>query len=76
VTKLGEAGFAAQLLGLGKTRARDFYAALAADSAPQLRTLQFAVLGLGDSSYPKFNEAGSFWTLMDAPTKSRAAPRF
>lgn len=33
---------------------RDFFTALDSDRAPQLAKLQFAVLGLGDSSYPQF----------------------
>ncbi|MEM9725974.1 MAG: flavodoxin domain-containing protein, partial [Pseudomonadota bacterium] len=39
--------------------AQNFYAALMADDAPTLpETLNFSVLGMGDSSYPHFNTAG------------------
>lgn len=37
---------------------RDFFAALASERAPRLSGLQFAVLGLGDSSYPQFCATG------------------
>ncbi|MCC5838731.1 MAG: sulfite reductase subunit alpha [Opitutales bacterium] len=36
--------------------AKAFYEYLLADTAPHLESLTFAVLGLGDSSYPDFNE--------------------
>ena len=38
--------------------ARAFYEYLGSKRAPQLPELQFSVLALGDSSYPKFCEAG------------------
>jgi len=38
--------------------ARAFYEYLGSKRAPQLPDLQFSVLALGDSSYPKFCEAG------------------
>jgi len=37
---------------------RDFFEALGADRAPDLSGLKFAVLGLGDSSYPQFCATG------------------
>jgi sulfite reductase (NADPH) flavoprotein alpha-component len=38
--------------------ARDFFAHITGRRAPKLEQLQYAVLGLGDSSYPRFNAVG------------------
>lgn len=38
--------------------ARDFFEHITGKRAPKLEQLQYAVLGLGDSSYPRFNAVG------------------
>lgn len=60
LTKVGHALFVVSTQGDGEPAedARDLYAALASDGAPRLAQLHYAVLGLGDSSYPQFNAAG------------------
>ena len=55
---------------------RDFFAALEGDRAPQLDGLQFAVLALGDSSYPQFCATGkALDQRLEALGAQRAQPR-
>ncbi|MCC5834786.1 MAG: sulfite reductase subunit alpha [Opitutales bacterium] len=53
--------------------AREFYDFLYADDAPRLESLEFAMLGLGDSSYPDFNQCAKDIEkrLLDLGAKSK-----
>ncbi len=50
-----------------------FWEALSSDSAPRLESLQFSVLGLGDTGYDNFCEAGR---LIDMRLEQLGATRF